>query len=103
MQPEVRMARIIDAIGLYRADKLTCEEAAQLFGMSERHFRKPSWLEVRSSPDCRSSANVSSVPGVAVRPKSTLWLGSIHFEPREGRGLPDAPGRRNTAPLAVIQ
>ena len=41
MLPEVRMARIIDAIGLHQARKLSCVEAAELLGMSERHFR---WL-----------------------------------------------------------
>src|SRR3954447_8420176 len=38
--PEVRMARIIDAIGLHQARKLSCVEAAELLGMSERHFRR---------------------------------------------------------------
>ena len=43
---EVRMARIIDAIGLHQAKKLSCVEAAELLGMrerlgmSERHFRR---------------------------------------------------------------
>src|SRR5215210_688979 len=40
MLPEVRMARIIDAIGLYRTKRLSCGEAAELLGMSERHFRR---------------------------------------------------------------
>src|SRR4051794_38363425 len=40
MLPEVRMARIIDAIGLHQARKLSCVEAAGLLGMSERHFRR---------------------------------------------------------------
>src|SRR3982750_1776612 len=40
MLPEVRMARIIDAIGLHQARKLSCVEAAELLGMSERHFRQ---------------------------------------------------------------
>src|SRR3954453_16086534 len=40
MLPEVRMARIIDAIGLHQARKLSCGEAAELLGMSERHFRR---------------------------------------------------------------
>jgi transposase len=34
------MARIIDAIGLHQAKKLSCVEAAELLGMSERHFRR---------------------------------------------------------------
>jgi predicted HTH domain antitoxin len=40
MLPEVRMARIIDAIGLQQAKKLSCVEAAELLGMSERPFRR---------------------------------------------------------------
>src|SRR3954449_3044666 len=40
MLPEVRMARIIDAIGLHQAKKLSCVEAAELLGMSERHIRR---------------------------------------------------------------
>src|SRR4051812_48486200 len=40
MLPEVRMARIIDAIGLHQARKLSCAAAAELLGMSERHFRR---------------------------------------------------------------
>src|SRR4051794_41966369 len=40
MLPEVRMARIIDAIGLHQARKLSCMAAAELLGMSERHFRR---------------------------------------------------------------
>jgi transposase len=40
MLPEVRMARITDAIGLHQARKLSCVEAAELLGMSERHFRR---------------------------------------------------------------
>jgi hypothetical protein len=34
------MARIIDAIGLHQARKLSCVEAGALLGMSERHFRR---------------------------------------------------------------
>jgi hypothetical protein len=40
MLPEVRMARIVDAIGLHRKKKLSCVEAGALLGMSERHFRR---------------------------------------------------------------
>src|SRR3954470_3026619 len=40
MLPEVRMARVIDAIELHRKKKLSCVEAAELLGMSERHFRR---------------------------------------------------------------
>jgi hypothetical protein len=39
MQAEVRMARIVEAIGLYRTGKVTCEAAAEWLAMSERHFR----------------------------------------------------------------
>jgi hypothetical protein len=40
MLPEIRMARIVDAIGRYRTGELSCTEAAALLGMSERHFRR---------------------------------------------------------------
>src|SRR5215213_6874519 len=40
MLPEVRMARGIDAIELHRKKKLSGVEAAELMGMSERHFRR---------------------------------------------------------------
>src|SRR4029077_8378597 len=40
MLPEVRMARVLDAIGLHHAGRLRCGEAAELLGMSERHFRR---------------------------------------------------------------
>jgi transposase len=40
MLPEVRMARIVDAIGSYHRHELSCLEAADLLGISERHFRR---------------------------------------------------------------
>ena len=40
MLPEVRMARIVDAIGLHRKKRLRCGEAAEMLGLSERHFRR---------------------------------------------------------------
>jgi hypothetical protein len=40
MLPEVRMARILDALASHRAKWLSCVDAAELLGMSERHFRR---------------------------------------------------------------
>jgi transposase len=40
MLPEVRMARMVDAIGGCRRGELSCLEAAELLGISERHFRR---------------------------------------------------------------
>ena len=40
MLSEVRMARIVEAIGGYRSGRLSCVEAGELLGMSERHFRR---------------------------------------------------------------
>jgi transposase len=40
MLPEVRMARILDALSRYSAGRLSCLEAAEYLGMSERHFRR---------------------------------------------------------------
>jgi len=34
------MARIVEAIGRWRSGALSCEEAAEAVGMSERHFRR---------------------------------------------------------------
>jgi transposase len=40
MDAEVRMARIVEAIGRWKAGAVSCVEAAELLGMSERHFRR---------------------------------------------------------------
>ena len=40
MLPEIRMARIVDAIASHRSRKLSCVDAALLLGISERHFRR---------------------------------------------------------------
>src|ERR1700757_2355754 len=40
MRPEVRMARYVEALERYRGGRLSCVEAAQLLGVSERHFRR---------------------------------------------------------------
>jgi hypothetical protein len=39
MLPEVRMARVLDAIRSHRAGRLSCVEAGDQLGFSERHFR----------------------------------------------------------------
>ena len=38
MLPEVRMARVLDAISSHRAGRLSCVEAGELLGFSERLF-----------------------------------------------------------------
>jgi transposase len=40
MLPEVRTARVLDAIVSHRAGRLSCVEAGELLGLSERHFRR---------------------------------------------------------------
>jgi len=40
MLPEVRMARVLDAIRSHHDKRLSCVEAGELLGMSERHFRR---------------------------------------------------------------
>lgn len=40
MQAEVRVARIVEAVGRYRSGRLSCLEAAEVLGISERHFRR---------------------------------------------------------------
>ena len=64
MLPEVRMARITDAIGLHQARKLSCVEAAELLGMSERHFRRlrDAYEERRARGDHRPPAGTCVGP-----------------------------------------
>ncbi len=40
MHPEIRIVRITEALGRYRSGALSCLEAAEVLGMSERHFRR---------------------------------------------------------------
>lgn len=40
MLAEVRVARIVEAIGRWRSGALSCIEAAEVLGLSERHFRR---------------------------------------------------------------
>ena len=40
MDPEIRIVRIAEALGRYGSGALSCLEAAEVFGMSERHFRR---------------------------------------------------------------
>jgi transposase len=40
MRPEVRMARYLEGLERQRAGRLSCVEAAEFLGISERHFRR---------------------------------------------------------------
>src|SRR3974390_2478245 len=40
MRSEVRMARYVEGVKRYCAGRLSCMEAAELLGISERHFRR---------------------------------------------------------------
>jgi transposase len=40
MRPEVRMSRYLDGLCQYRRGRLSCVDAADLLGISERHFRR---------------------------------------------------------------
>src|SRR5689334_18701739 len=40
MRPEVRMARYVEALERHRGGRLSCVEAAEVLGISERHFRR---------------------------------------------------------------
>ncbi len=40
MYPEIRIVRIAEVLGRYRSGALSCLEAAEVLGMSERHFRR---------------------------------------------------------------
>jgi Helix-turn-helix domain len=37
---EVRVARIVEAVGRHRSGRFSCMEAAEVLGISERHFRR---------------------------------------------------------------
>lgn len=40
MHPEIRIVRITEALGRYRSGELSCLEASEVLGISERHFRR---------------------------------------------------------------
>jgi hypothetical protein len=40
MHAEVRMARIVEAVGFYKTGNVAREQAAEWFEVSERHFRR---------------------------------------------------------------
>ena len=40
MLPKVPMAHVLDAISSHRTGRLSCVEAGELLGFSERHFRR---------------------------------------------------------------
>ncbi len=56
MLPEVRMARVLGAISLHRGGRLSCVEAGELLGFSERHFRR-----LRDTFEVRGKANVAFI------------------------------------------
>lgn len=51
MLPEIRMARIVDAIVSHGLKRLSCVGAAELLGMSERHFRRLRDVYEESGPE----------------------------------------------------
>ncbi len=84
MLPEVRMARIIDAIGLHRKRKLSCVEAEALLGLSERHFRR-----LRDAYEAHGAEGI-----VDRRPWPGVGPTRAGGRDRMGdRGVPDAPFR----------
>ncbi len=40
VRPEVRVARIVQAIGETRLGRLSCPNVAEVLGMNERHFQR---------------------------------------------------------------
>jgi hypothetical protein len=40
MDSEIRIVRILDTVGRYRSEELSCLETTDVLGMSERHFRR---------------------------------------------------------------
>ena len=55
------MARLLDAVARYRAGRLSCVQAAELLGMSERHLRR---LRDRHEARRRRADRSSARPGV---------------------------------------
>lgn len=63
MLPEVRMARIVEAIGRVRSNSPSCVEAADWLGISERHFRRlrdAYWTRSRKSRHTLSRTGLES-------------------------------------------
>ena len=80
MLPEIRMALFVEAIGRYRSGELSCLEAAEVLGMSERHFRR-----------LRDRYEADGAAGIADR-----RLGQAYHGQRRWTGLPGC--LRNTGP-----
>ena len=116
MLPEVRMARIIDAIGLHQARKLSCVAAAELLGMSERHFRRlrdayeahgaEGIVDRRRGRASGRRAGVDEIERGSLRQPGVLRAVLEHQHPRQGPARPllavgRALGRlrRQAAPL----
>ena len=51
------MARVLDAIASHRGGRLSCVEAGELLGLSERHFRR-----LRDAYEDRSEVGLSRMP-----------------------------------------
>jgi hypothetical protein len=83
MLPEVRRARVLDAIRRHHAKRLSCVEAGELLSMSERHFRRlrDAYEERRS---CSWTKNVLQLRGLTAKAQKR----GVHRRKRERRPLP---------------
>src|SRR3954453_2759125 len=97
MLQEVRMARVLDAIGLHQAGRLSCAEAAELLGMSERHFRR-----LRDAYEAEGTEGLVDLAGVgACRAGERAWTRSRGWSRSLARATstsrPSTSTRRSTA------
>ena len=103
MLPEVRMARVLDAIASHRAGRLSCVEAGELLGFSERHFRRlrdafeergeDGLIDRRRGRVSARAADEAEAAWVAEMFRSrqfALWI--VHFH-EQIVGLPMASGK----------
>ncbi len=85
MLPEVRMARVLDAIGSHRAGRLSCVEAGELLGFSERHFRGdgerqavPSLLQLREERAATAGIDDQGAPSRGPSPQARAATAAGH-------------------------
>ena len=77
MLPEVRMARVLDAISSHRAGRLSCVEAGELFGFSERRFRRLRDAFAERGKDGRIDRRRGQVSARAADEAEAAWVAEM--------------------------
>lgn len=94
MFPESRMARVVDAIGSRRRGRQSCVEAAELFGLSERHFRL-----LRDAHEAKGVAGIiDHCRGWARRAGGLPWTRSNESWRSSARAISISPPSASTRP-----